>query len=436
MTTGSKTIGQRIATLRKEQGLSQEALGQSLGVSRQAIYKWESDGALPEIDKLITLSRLFSISVGALLGVEEPPTPQEDATTKKPDVEPLSPAQLNMVEEIVNRYLAAQPAQQAPIKKHRILKGIALLIAVIGVRFFYSQLTQLRYDYRSLNTSVANISDSVNQEVNRLTYSLEEIVKSQNNITADYDTELLHLDIATNTATFSVFATPKQYQAGMIANILVDTGTGALTYEATAKEGNRFALDVTVPLSDDITISVSFVAPDGTEQLQRLDEYHGLFNETMPYVSAQGHSIFDSPFFEFDSLRFENLPKQTYAITNQSDGFLELQAQYGTSVELTRVQVGLFKNQELVVWASPCPQPDAYGGDWGDSAFYEFPAFTMDLEIGDTIAFAALVEDNFGRRQLCLDSIPTIVVENPEGGYAVNYVDEFPDTSNLADWGL
>ena len=37
------TTGQRIAAKRKELGLSQEALGEKLGVSRQSIYKWESD---------------------------------------------------------------------------------------------------------------------------------------------------------------------------------------------------------------------------------------------------------------------------------------------------------------------------------------------------------------------------------------------------------
>ena len=67
------TIGQRIAQKRKELGLSQEALGSKLGVSRQSIYKWEADSALPEVDKLIALSRLFGVSVGWLLGVEEPP---------------------------------------------------------------------------------------------------------------------------------------------------------------------------------------------------------------------------------------------------------------------------------------------------------------------------------------------------------------------------
>ena len=65
------TTGQRIAAKRKELGLSQEALGEKLGVSRQSIYKWESDTSLPEIEKLISLSRLFSVSVGWLLGVEE-----------------------------------------------------------------------------------------------------------------------------------------------------------------------------------------------------------------------------------------------------------------------------------------------------------------------------------------------------------------------------
>lgn len=66
------TLGQRIQELRKKQGLSQEALGEKLGVSRQAISRWEMDGAVPEVDKLVALSKLFGIPVGQLLGVERP----------------------------------------------------------------------------------------------------------------------------------------------------------------------------------------------------------------------------------------------------------------------------------------------------------------------------------------------------------------------------
>ena len=53
-----QTLGQRIAAERKKLGLSQEALGEKMGVSRQAISKWESDGAVPEIEKLIAMSKI------------------------------------------------------------------------------------------------------------------------------------------------------------------------------------------------------------------------------------------------------------------------------------------------------------------------------------------------------------------------------------------
>ena len=47
------TIGQRIAQERRKQNLSQVGLATILDVSRQAISKWESDAAIPEIDKLV-----------------------------------------------------------------------------------------------------------------------------------------------------------------------------------------------------------------------------------------------------------------------------------------------------------------------------------------------------------------------------------------------
>ena len=65
------TLGQNIQALRHAAGLSQEGLGEKLGVSRQAISKWEADGAVPEVDKLIALSRLFGVNLHDLLQVEE-----------------------------------------------------------------------------------------------------------------------------------------------------------------------------------------------------------------------------------------------------------------------------------------------------------------------------------------------------------------------------
>lgn len=75
----SQTLGQRICARRNALGLSQSALGEELGVSRQSVFKWESDAAIPEIDKLIALSRLFGVSLDWLLGVGESPEPEADA---------------------------------------------------------------------------------------------------------------------------------------------------------------------------------------------------------------------------------------------------------------------------------------------------------------------------------------------------------------------
>ena len=105
------TLGERIAEKRKENGLSQEALGEELGVSRQSVYKWESGSALPEIEKLIAMSRRFGVTIGWLLGVEETPSTPEPAQPS--DSGELTEQQLRMVEEIVGRYIAArQPAKK------------------------------------------------------------------------------------------------------------------------------------------------------------------------------------------------------------------------------------------------------------------------------------------------------------------------------------
>lgn len=61
------TFGMKLAKLRKEQQYTQEQLAELLGVSRQAISKWESGTAYPETDKLIRMSELFHCSLDYLL---------------------------------------------------------------------------------------------------------------------------------------------------------------------------------------------------------------------------------------------------------------------------------------------------------------------------------------------------------------------------------
>ena len=67
------TLGQNICRLRTERGLSQGDLAEALDVSRQSVSKWETDGSVPELEKLRRLSELFHISLDALVGGEAAP---------------------------------------------------------------------------------------------------------------------------------------------------------------------------------------------------------------------------------------------------------------------------------------------------------------------------------------------------------------------------
>ena len=68
------TIGKRIALLRKEKGMTQEDLANAMGVSPQAVSKWENDQTCPDISALPKLSKLLGVTVDELLeGKQELP---------------------------------------------------------------------------------------------------------------------------------------------------------------------------------------------------------------------------------------------------------------------------------------------------------------------------------------------------------------------------
>lgn len=65
------TIGVKIQNLRKQKGLSQEQLAEAVGVSRQAVSKWEAEQSVPDIDKIILICDYFGITTDYILRDEE-----------------------------------------------------------------------------------------------------------------------------------------------------------------------------------------------------------------------------------------------------------------------------------------------------------------------------------------------------------------------------
>lgn len=407
------TTGERIAQKRKELGLSQEGLGEQMGVSRQAIYKWESDAALPEIEKLISLSRTFSVSVGWLLGVEEP---AEERSAPEGSGE-LTEEQLKMVEEIVDRYLAARPAPTPPAKRKKwpfLLAGAVLIVVFISL---FSRLSELRQQYNNLQNSIYNVTANVNTSIHSITQQVEEVLKSQNDLTASYGSEILTADLAAGTVTFRVWATPKIYTEGMTACFTADDGETVTEAEGVLRSDSKreYSADITCALTDDITLSVVFATGDKRET-QVLDGYSDLYRGSFPFVNTVWPLWFsvEGNVLEEDSNRVQ--------IYDSGKELGDIQA------EVVSVRVGLFKDQKLVQWYTEVIEPTVLNGEPTVDTVYRREG-DLELEPGHIYCEVVVAVDQYGRERLFLDT--PIEYSGEEGWHPV---DTNTDRSDPEGW--
>ncbi len=87
-------LGEKIALCRKKAGLSQEELASRLELSRQAVSRWETGAAAPDIEKVVELSRLFHVTTDYLLLEEkeepEPASPRAEPKQTGPAFDPVA----------------------------------------------------------------------------------------------------------------------------------------------------------------------------------------------------------------------------------------------------------------------------------------------------------------------------------------------------------
>lgn len=80
-------LADRLVQLRKENGYSQEALAEKLGLSRQSISKWERAEASPDTDNLVALAKIYGVSLDELIGAAEPEKTEEPEKAEKKKAE-------------------------------------------------------------------------------------------------------------------------------------------------------------------------------------------------------------------------------------------------------------------------------------------------------------------------------------------------------------
>lgn len=119
------TLAEKIYDCRKKSGRSQEALAEALGVSRQAVSKWETGDAEPELSKLRLLAAEFGVSVDWLLSEEAPP--EEPQPEPDPAPEEARPSAAVEVMDAIPGFLGRM------LKKFGWLYGVYVAIAGAGM---------------------------------------------------------------------------------------------------------------------------------------------------------------------------------------------------------------------------------------------------------------------------------------------------------------
>lgn len=425
------TTGQRIAQKRKEAGLSQETLGAELGVSRQSIYKWESDTALPEIDKLVALSRRFGVTVGWLLGVEEAPE-----TSSAPDSGELTDAQLKMVEEITARYIAALPAPKPRKKWPYVLAALMVLYAA------HRAYQSIDRQFDGVYSRIGQMDSSMSNQVYSISGQVEEILKQQNSLTVDYGIKLVSADLVKNAVTFSVYAVPKTYVEGMRVEFSVDNGHNSNSKTVLSEPdqngqpvSEKFSAELTCELTDDIAITAVFVMPDGTRQTQPLQTYSGLYSGSLPDVASlvdadlQGRAQIEN-----GKLTLPDAMEYALTLNTKLDNILIPRA------EAVSIRVGLFKNQRLIAWARPisADEQTRYRG-FDNATFYRLEPLSFPFAAGDILESAAVLTDEYGREVICPDYFPLTLDSDGQslvfpGSTGSDTVDAYSIDTDISHW--
>lgn len=400
-----QTLGRRVQEARKAAGLSQESLGERLGVSRQAVSKWEADAAVPELENLIAMSRIFGVTIGALLGVEPPEAPSEGDAPESPgdgaeDAAPageLTDRELAAVEAIAQKYLeAVQRPRWSRRKKLAAVAGAcaAGLLIVLILNGIFSSLGR-RLD--QVQDQANYIQSSVSSQIGSLTGQLSDLLKAQNSIISGYDIRVADYSLEDRAWYLTASVTPREYTEGTVVTFTARADSGETSSSPPAQnEGGIFTVENwAVPMDEspdvpgdfpvyptDTTISVSFAGGD-TVRTETLDSLY--WNLTDYRLEVDG--------------RWET----EWAAGHLTLGNLDLQIENTTElpVALADAELALFcHGEEEPLWSAPLEDAVELWRRQGYVQMYvpvEADVSPVRMNTGDALLAAVHVTDDHGQ---------------------------------------
>lgn len=378
------TMGQRIAAQRKLHGLSQEALAAEMTVSRQAISKWESDGAIPEVDKLIALGRIFGVSVGWLLGTE--PECRYDPEAG------LNAAQTEMVERIV---ADARPAG-TPLWKRALAAFLALMLLGGLLLHYQSRIDDLTADNVAIQSQLTRLAEA-NQLMQTQLDAVEAMLEKQDSagkLLSDYGITGMHLSEDMSRVSMTFVLTPKVYLEEAAASISVTNPDGYSDSVECVWSGGRYAAHVTVPLADDHQFRL-ILAGAGSWQEE-------LLNEADSWLSL----LKTIAGFHIDPEDQTEAQTQPWPADRRSYRFsAPIQPPYAwpgsAGMSLFNTRLTLYHNGEAIwqeLWMEECRNPYGYTQSCGYLLHPDITAELPELAAGDELRLEIAAELAGGQR--------------------------------------
>ncbi len=247
-------IGENIQKLRKESGLSQEDLAEMLGVSRQAVSKWESDAAQPTMVNIIALAKAFDVSIGSLFGDGS----ENDA--KGPEIDP----------QLVRLFTEQNEANQRSARRNRTIGLVAVAVTAISMLSLYllfsksidmmkAEMAAQSSRNAELNSRVDLLNSLIISQPGSIADALEDKLKTGNTNLSDYSVIVSEFNEKEGTAILNLTAFPKVHREGMTAEFIAAIpGSDPISVKGEPSSGSSFTCEIKLPLSDEIRLSVVF----------------------------------------------------------------------------------------------------------------------------------------------------------------------------------
>lgn len=396
------TLGERIATLRKEKGLSQEGLGEQVGVSRQTVSKWEADRALPDVNNCVSMSRVFGVTLAQLLELKE--------ETEAPGLKEAED-HLKLIEEVAEKYVAANRRSRRRWRWPLILLACAFLV---GATWLAEWLTGMNRTIEYLHGEIAGLQNSILSGVGE---KVESSIETQYRPILAYTAELIRVDVLEEMATAYFEVTLKE--AGADTKVTLQPQSGGTVIQAQPLGGLRYGAEVVCSMEEDRSAVDLVVETDGVRRSQTLWINHF----KLDYSLSVGGNV-----------RFTRLKALSEDATEPIEITATLQNGPGLSTPtiLKALEVGVFLNDVLVYTVSltDLAQPDD-DGNYLILAERDIPVNVPQAKAGDTLTFAVMARDSLERQQSWVISRYGVLE-----GRKLEYQSEERRTMNDGTYGL